>query len=83
MIGVPIDVSSYVLCDNQSVIENSRQPESLLKKNTNAIAYHAVKETCAMKEILICHVKMDDNGRNDKGVAIRGEKRHSGGTTVI
>jgi hypothetical protein len=61
MMGVPIDGSSYVFCDNQSVIANSNRPESLLKKKSNAIAYHAVREACAMKEILICFVKTDDN----------------------
>jgi hypothetical protein len=61
MMGVPIDGSSYVFCDNQSVIANSSRPESLLKKKSNAIAYHAGRETCAMKELLICYVKTDDN----------------------
>jgi hypothetical protein len=60
MMGVPIDGSSYVLCDNQHFIANSRCPESLLKKKSNAIAYHAVREACAMKEILICYVKTDE-----------------------
>jgi hypothetical protein len=59
--GVPIDGSSYVFCDNHSVIETSSRPESLLTKKSNAIAYHAVREACAMKEILICYVKTDDN----------------------
>jgi hypothetical protein len=61
MMGVPIDGSSYEFCDNQSVIANSSRPESLLKKKSNAIAYHAVREACAMKAILICYVKTDDN----------------------
>jgi hypothetical protein len=61
MMGVPIDGSSYVFCDNQSVIANSSRPESLLKKKSNAIAYHAVREACTMKEILICYMKTDDN----------------------
>jgi hypothetical protein len=61
MMGVLIDGSSYVYFDNQSVIQNSIRPESLLKKKSNAIAYHAVREACAMKERLICQVKSDDN----------------------
>jgi histidinol phosphatase-like enzyme len=61
MMVVPIDGSSYVLCDNQSVIANSSRPESLLKKKSNSIAYHVFREACAMKEILICYVKTDDN----------------------
>jgi hypothetical protein len=64
MMGVFIDGSSYDFCDNQSVIANSSQPESLLKKEANAIAYHAVKEACAMKEILICYVPTDHNVAN-------------------
>jgi hypothetical protein len=64
MMGVPIDGSSYVLCDKLSVIANSSRPESLLKKKSNAIVYQAVKEACTMKEILICYVKTDDNIAN-------------------
>jgi hypothetical protein len=37
MMGVPIDGSSYVFCDNQSVIAKSSRPESLLKKKSKAI----------------------------------------------
>jgi hypothetical protein len=85
MMGVPIAGSSYVFCDNRSMIENSSRPESLLKKKSNAIAYYAVREACGMNEKLICYVKTDDNvrGHNDEGTAIRGEKRHSSGTIVI
>jgi hypothetical protein len=61
MMGVTIDESSYLFCDNQSAIENSSSPESLLKKKWNAIAYHAVREACAMKEILSCYVPTDNN----------------------
>jgi hypothetical protein len=61
MMGVPIDGPTYVFCDNQSVVASSTRPESLLKKKSNAIAYHAVREAVAMKEILICHISTDDN----------------------
>jgi hypothetical protein len=50
-----------LFCDNQFVIAKSSQPESLLKKKSNAIAYNAVSEACAMKEIIICDIKTDDN----------------------
>jgi hypothetical protein len=43
------------------VIENSSRLESLLKKKSNEIAYHAVREACAMTETLICYMKTDDN----------------------
>ena len=61
MMGVPIDGQTFVFCDNQSVVANATRPESLLKKKSNAIAYHAVREAVAMKEIAICYVPTDDN----------------------
>jgi hypothetical protein len=32
-----------------------------LKKKSNSIAYHSVREAVAMKEILICYVSTNDN----------------------
>jgi hypothetical protein len=61
MMGVTIDGQTFVFCDNQSVIANATRPESLCKKKSNAIVYHAVREAVAMKEIAICYVPTDDN----------------------
>jgi hypothetical protein len=61
MLGVPINESSYVFCDNNSVVCNTTAPESTLKKKSNAIAYHCVREAVAMKEILITYEPTDTN----------------------
>ncbi len=61
MMGVPIDGPTYVYCDNMSVVYNTTSPESMLKKKSNSIAYHAVREAVAMGEILIAHIRTDDN----------------------
>jgi hypothetical protein len=61
MMGVPIDGPTYVFCDNQSVVSNASKAESVLKKKSNSIAYRAVREAVAMKEILICYVSTNDN----------------------
>ena len=61
MLGVPINESSYVFCDNMSVVYNTTAPESTLKKKSNAIAYHCVREAVAMKEILIAYEPTDTN----------------------
>ena len=61
MMGVPIDGPTYIFCDNQSVVANVSKAESVLKKKSNAIAYHAVREAVAMKEILIGYVNTDLN----------------------
>ena len=40
MMGVKIDVPTYVYGDNMSVIHNTSNPESVLKKKSNSICYH-------------------------------------------
>ena len=37
MLGVPINESSYVFCDNMSVVCNTTAPESTLKKKSNGV----------------------------------------------
>ena len=47
--------------DNMSTIHNSQHPESQLKKKSNSISYHAVREAVAILELLTGHAKMDEN----------------------
>jgi hypothetical protein len=61
MMGVPVDGPTYVYCDNMSVVHNTSSPESTLKKKSNAIAYHAVREAVAMGEMLIAYIKSNKN----------------------
>jgi len=56
MMGVPIAGPTFVYGDNMSVIHNTQRPESTLKKKSNAICYHAIRESVAMGELLTCHV---------------------------
>jgi hypothetical protein len=53
MMGVPLDGSTNVFCDNEAVVKNTTQPESTLKKKHNAIAYHRVREAQAAGTIRI------------------------------
>ena len=61
MMGVPIDSPAYVYGDNMSVIHNTQRTESTLKKKSNSICYHAVRESVAMGEILTNHVPSEHN----------------------
>ena len=45
MMGVVLDGPTGVFCDNESIVINSTQPESCLKKKHNAITYHHVRES--------------------------------------
>jgi hypothetical protein len=47
MMGIPLDGSTSVFCDNESVFKNATHPESTLKKKHNAIAYHRTREAQA------------------------------------
>ena len=50
MMGVEIYVPTYIYGDNMSVIHNTPKLDSVLKKKSNIICYHFVREAAAMKE---------------------------------
>jgi hypothetical protein len=54
--GVTLSGPTFVYGDNMSVVQNTHQPESVLKKKSKSICYHAVRESAAMGEPLIGHV---------------------------
>ena len=56
MLGIPIDGSASVFCDNMSVVMNTTRPKSTLKKKHNAIAYHRVRKAVAAGIICITKV---------------------------
>ena len=55
MMGVPLNGPTYVYRDNMSVIYNTSRPELTLKKKSNFICYHAVREAVASGECLTTH----------------------------
>jgi hypothetical protein len=59
--GVALSVPTFVYGDNMSVVHNTQRPESVLKKKSNSICYHAVRESAAMGESIIGHVPSTDN----------------------
>ena len=61
MMGVPLTGPTYIYGDNMSVIYNTSRPESTLKKKSNSIFYHAVREAVASGECLTPHCKTGDN----------------------
>ena len=59
--GIPINTPTYVYSDNQSVLKNIFVPESTLKKKSNAIAFHYVRESSAMNETIHAYIPSTDN----------------------
>ena len=50
MMGIPVEGPTYIYGDNQSVLANTTIPDSTLKKNSQSIAYHYVREGVARDE---------------------------------
>jgi hypothetical protein len=61
MMGMILSGPTYVYGDNMSVFRNTQLPDSVLKKKSNSICYHAVREFAATGESIIGHVPSVDN----------------------
>jgi hypothetical protein len=61
MMGVPLSGPTYIYGDNKSQVTNSSRSESTLKKKCNSICYHAIRESVAMGETLLTHIRTGDN----------------------
>ena len=61
MFGIPCEEPTYIYGDNQSVLSNTTVPASTLKKKSNSIAYHFVREGCARDEWRTTYINTNDN----------------------
>jgi hypothetical protein len=61
IMGVTLSGPTYVYGDNMYVVHNTHRPESVLKKKSNSIFYHAVRDSAVMGESIIGHVPSVDN----------------------
>ena len=50
MMGIPVNGPTYIFGDNQSVLFNTTIPESTLKRKSQSICYHFVREGSARDE---------------------------------
>ena len=75
MIGVPLTRRTYVYGNNMSVIYNTSRPESTLKKKSNSICYHAVREAVANGKCLTTHCKTRENYSDMMTKVLHGQKK--------
>jgi hypothetical protein len=61
MMGIPVNGPAYILGDNQSVLANTSIPDSTLKKKSQSIAYHFVREGVARDEWRTAYVNTHEN----------------------
>ena len=61
MMGIPVEGPAYIYGDNQSVLANTSNPGSMLKKKCSAVAYHLVREAVARGEIITAYISTHEN----------------------
>ena len=61
MMGITVDEQAFVFGDNQSVLANTTAPSSTLKKKSNAIKYHFVREGSARNEWQTTYINTNEN----------------------
>jgi hypothetical protein len=61
MMGIPVNGPCYISGDNQSVLANTTEPGSTLKKKSQSIAYHFVREGVANDEWRTSYVNTHEN----------------------
>ncbi len=61
MMGIPVVGPAYIHGDNQSVLASCGIPDSILKKKSQSIAYHFVREGAARDEWRTSYVNTHDN----------------------
>ena len=59
--GIPCEGPAYIYGDNQSVLANTTIPDSTLKKKSQSIAYHFVREGSARDEWRTSYVNTNEN----------------------
>jgi len=75
MMRVPIFGPSLIYGDNMSIIHNTKKSKSTLKKKSNSIAFHAVRESVAMGELLTGHGGTNSNPADLATKVLYGGKR--------
>ena len=61
MMGIPVDEPAFVFGDNQSVLANTTNPGSTIKKKMHSIAYHFIREGCAKNEWRTAYINTAEN----------------------
>ena len=59
--GVPVVECAYIYGDNKSVLVNLETPHSQLKKKSNSVAFHHVREGSVLDEWRTTYINMHEN----------------------
>ena len=83
MMGIPCDGPGFIYRDNQSVLANTTVPDSTLKKKSQSIAYHFVREKVAKDGIFVFKEDTKTNFADALSKSIVGCKRREIMHTIL
>ena len=75
MMGIRVEECAFIYGDNQSVLYNTTLPDSALKKKSQSIAYHFVREGVARDEWRTTYINTNDNPADLLTKPLSAEKR--------
>ena len=61
MMGIPVNNPAFIYGDNQSILWNTIDPDSTLKKKSSSVAYHFVCEGVTKDKWRTGYVKTSEN----------------------
>jgi hypothetical protein len=61
IMGIPLEGPAHMRVDNMPVVNNTTSPDSMLRKKSNSIAYHFVRESVAAGWVKIGYEKTKTN----------------------
>ena len=77
MMGITVELTTYIFGDNQSVLVNSSKPHSSLKKKSSSIAFHFVREGAAKDEWRVANLNISYNPADMATKSLDGGEKQS------
>ena len=83
MLGIPVELPIYIFGDNQSVLVNSSNPHSSLKKKLSSITFHFVREGAAKDEWRLDYLNKNYNPADMATKSLDGCEKRSRFTSYL
>ena len=83
MLGIPVELPTYIFGDNQSILVNSSQPHSSLKKKPSVIVFHFVREVAAKDEWQVAYPNTNYNPADMATKSLDGDEKRSCFTSYL
>ena len=83
MMGIPVEMPTFIFGDNKSVLANTSVPHSVLRKKSSSIAYHFVREGVAKDEWRTAYLNTDLNPADMETKSLPGGEKRTRFTSYL